>query len=128
VRIGIGVNERRGSENTGIDIKITGIACSSFIVGSKISNCRLSETVLSAMVIIGTIGQIRDSRTMIDVSMGRLGGECQFIIGWGAGSVCMIGLVNVLVIFQGTKRNLKKWQMHRFSMNLYSAEMLILIG
>jgi len=40
----------------------------------------------------------------------------------------MTVLVNVLAIFQGIKRNLKKWQMHDFSMNLYSAEMLIFIG
>jgi len=84
--------------------------------------------VLSAVVIIDMIGQIKDSRTTIDVSMGRLGGEFQFMIGWAAGLVCMIGLVNMLVIFQGTKRNLKRWQMHGFSMNLYSVEMPILIG
>jgi hypothetical protein len=46
------------------------------IVGNKISNCRLSETVLSAMDIIGMIGQISDSRTMIDVLMSQSWGEC----------------------------------------------------
>ena len=50
------------------------------------------------------------------------------MIGWGAGLVCMTGLVNVSVIFQGTKRCLKKWQMHGCPMNLYSARMLTLIG
>jgi len=128
VRIGIGVNKRRGSEKNGIGIKITGIAHFSSIVGNKILNCRLSETILSVMVTIGMIGQISDSRTMIDVLMGRSGGECQFMIGWGAGLVCMTGLVNVLVIFQGSKRNLKRWQMRGFPMNSYSTEMLILIG
>jgi len=68
MRIGIGVNKRKESEKNGIGIKITGIARSSFTVGNKISNYRLLETVLSAMVIIGMIGQTRDSRTTIDVS------------------------------------------------------------
>ena len=97
--ISIGVNKRRGSTKNRIDIKITGIARSSFIVGNKISNCRLSETVLSAMDIIGMIDQITDSRTMIDALMSRSGGECQFMISWGADLVCMTDLVNMLVIF-----------------------------
>jgi len=46
----------------------------------------------------------------------------------GAGSVYMIGLVNVLAIFQETKRSLKRWQMHDFPMSLYFAGMLTLIG
>jgi len=46
----------------------------------------------------------------------------------GAGLVYMTSSVNVLVIFQGTKRRLKRWQMHGFSMNLYFAGMLTLIG
>ena len=84
VRIGIS-NKRKGSEKNGIGIKITRISHSSFIVGNKITNYQLSQTVLSAMFIISMIGQTetRDSRTTIDVSMGRLGGECQFMIGWG---------------------------------------------
>jgi len=40
----------------------------------------------------------------------------------------MTGLVNVLVIFQGTKKSLKKWEMHGYPMNLFSTGMLILIG
>ena len=75
MRIGIAVNKRRGSEKNGIGIKITGIDHSSFIVGNKLSNYRLSETILNAMVIISMIDQTRDSRTMIDFSMGRLGGR-----------------------------------------------------
>jgi len=79
------------------------------------------------MVIIGMIDQIGDIITMIGNLMGRLEEGCQFIIGWGAGSACMAGLVNVLVIFQETKRSLRKWQMHEFPMNLYFAGMLTLI-
>jgi len=80
------------------------------------------------MVIISMIGQIDNSRTIIDVLMSRSGGGFQFMIGWGAGLACMTGLVDVLGIFQGTKRSLKKWRMHEFLMNLYFAGMLTLIG
>jgi len=64
---------------------------------------------------------------MIGDLIGRLGGELQFMIGWGAGSVCMIGLVTVSDIFPEIKRSLKKWRMHEFPMSLYFAGMLILI-
>jgi len=74
------------------------------------------------------IGMIDDFRTMINVFLDRSEGECESMIDWGAGLVCMTGLVNVLVIVQGTKKKLKKWQMHVFPMNLYSIEMLIPIG
>ena len=104
----IDAERKKDADKSGIGIKITGIARSSFIVGSKISSYRLSETALSAMVIISMIGQIDDSRTMIGALMSRLGGGCRFTIGWGAGSACMTGLVDVLGIFQGTKRSLKK--------------------
>jgi len=113
---------------SGIGIKITGIARSSFTVGSKISSYRLSEIALSTTVIISMIGQIDDFRTMINALMSRLEEGYRFMIGWGAGLVCMTGSVNVFVIFQGTRRNSKKWQMHGFPMNSYFAEMLILIG
>jgi len=53
---------------------------------------------------------------------------CQFTIGWGADSVCMIDLVNMLVIFPETRRSLGRWQVHEFLMSLYFAGMLILIG
>ena len=133
MKIGITVSKRidaekkKDADKSGIDIKITRIARSLFIAGNKILNYPLSETVLNAMVIIGMIGQIGIFRTMIDVLMSRSEEGCQSMIGWGVGLACMIGLVNVLVIFHGTKRNLKKWQMHRFPMSLYFAEMLILI-
>jgi len=56
---------------------------------------------------IGMIDQIGSIRIMIGVLMGRLGEEHQFMIGWGAGSVCMIDLVTVSDIFLGTKRGLR---------------------
>jgi len=49
------------------------------------------------------------------------------MIGWGACSVYMTDLVNVLGIFPGNKRSLRKWQMHEFPMSSYFLEMLILI-
>ena len=72
MKIGITVSKRivaekkKDADKSGIDIKIIGIARSSSTVGSKISSYRLSETTLSAMVIIGMIDQIDDIRTMID--------------------------------------------------------------
>jgi len=120
VKIGIGANRRivvgkkKDADRSGISIKITGTTRSSSTVGSKTSSYQLLETALNAMAIIGTIDQIGSIRTMIGVSMGRLGEVPQFMIGWGADSGCMIGLVIVLVIFLETKRNLKRWQMHEF--------------
>jgi hypothetical protein len=72
----IKVEKKKDADKSGISIKITGIARSLFTVGSKISSYRLSETALSAMVIIGMIGQIDDSRTMIDALMSQSGGGC----------------------------------------------------
>ena len=75
VKIGIVVSKRidvekkKDADKSEIGIKITGIARFSFTVGSKISSYQLSETALSAMVIISMIGQIDDSRTMIDALM-----------------------------------------------------------
>jgi hypothetical protein len=78
------VTERKkGANESGIDIKIIGIAHFSSTVGSRISNYELSETALNAMVIIGMIDQIGTMRTMINNSMGRLEGGCQFMINWG---------------------------------------------
>ena len=82
-----------------ISIKIIGIARSSSTIGNKISSYRILETALSAMVIIGMIDQIRNIRTVIDGLTSRLEEGRQSMIGWGAGSVCMTNLVNVLVIF-----------------------------
>jgi len=52
------------------------------------------------MVMIGMTGPIDAITMMIGDLMGRLGGERSFMIGWEAGSVCTIGLVIVLNIFQ----------------------------
>jgi len=79
------------------------------------------------MAMIGMIDQIGSIRTMIGVLMGRLGEEPRFMIGWGAGSVCMTGLVTVSGTFPETKRSLRRWRMHEFLMSSYFAEMLILI-
>jgi len=134
VKIGIVASKRMVAEKkkdtnkSGIGIKIIGIARSSSTVGSKTSSYQLLETALSAMVIIGMIDQISDIRTMIGVLIGRLEEGCQFMTGWEAGSVCMTGLVNVLVIFQETKNNLKRWQLHEFPMSLYFAGTLTHIG
>jgi len=40
----------------------------------------------------------------------------------------MTDLVSESDIFPGTRRSLKRWQMHEFPMSSYFAEMLILTG
>jgi len=133
VRIGIGANRRivvgkkRDADKSGIGIRIAGIVHSLSITGSKISSYPLSETALSAMVMIGMIDRIGSIRTKIGVLMGRLEEEFQFMIDWGAGSVCMTGLVTVSDIFLEIKRSLRRWQMHEFPMSSYFAGILILI-
>jgi len=77
------------------------------------------------MVMIGMIDLIGSIRMMISDSMSRLGEEPQFMIGWGAGSVCMTDLVTVSDIFPGTKRSLRRWPMHEFPMSSYFIEMPI---
>jgi len=131
VRIGIGASRRiivrrkKDADKSGIATRITGTAHSLSIVGSRTLNCLLLGITLSAMVMIGMTDLIGNIRIMIDVLMGRLGEELQFMIGWGAGSVCMTGLVIVWHIFPGTKRSLKKWPMLEFLMSSYSVEMPI---
>ena len=134
MRIGIGANRRivigkkKDADKSGIGIRITGTAHSSSTVGSKTSSYEPLETAMSAMATIGMIDQIGSTRTMIGVLMGRSEEGLQFMIGWGADSVCMIGLVNVSGIFPETKRSLRRWQMRGSPMSSYSAGMLILIG
>jgi len=65
---------------------------------------------------------------MIGDLMGRLGGEHPSMIGWGADSAYMTGLVIVFNIFLGNRKNSKRWPMHGFPMSSSSAEMLILTG
>jgi len=131
VKIDIGANrrtiigKRKDADRSGIDIKITGTARSLSIARSRISNYPPLETVLSVMVMIGMIDLIGSIRMMIDDLMSRLGGKLQFMIGWGAGSVCMIDLVTVSDIFSGTKRSSKRWLMHEFPMCSYFVGMLI---
>jgi len=103
-----GVVWRKGVDKNGIGTGIIGIARSLFIAGKEISSCQLFRIILNGMVIVGMIGQIRGIKMMIDASMDRLGEECQFTIGWGADSVCMIGLVNVSVLSPEILKNLKK--------------------
>jgi len=71
------------------------------------------------MVMIGMIDLIGSIKMMNDDLTGRLGGERQFMIGWGTDSVCMTDLVTLSNIFPETKRSLKRWPMHGFPMSLY---------
>jgi len=106
VRIGIGaskktiIGKKKDADKNGIGIGITGITRSSFIVGRKISSFLLSETARNVMVTIGMTDQIGSIRTTTAGLMGQSGGELRFMIGWGAGSACMIDLVTVLLLSQ----------------------------
>ena len=121
------VEKKKDADKSGIGIKITRIVRFLSTVGSKTSSYQLLETTLNVMAMIDMIDEIGSIRTIIGVLMGRLGEEHQFMIGWGAGSVCMTGLVTVSDIFLEIKRSLKRWRMHKFPMSSYFAEMLILI-
>jgi len=122
------VGKKKDADRSGTGIGITGIARFSSIAGKRISSFPLSEIALSATVMIGTTSPIDTIVIMIGVSMGRLEGEHPSMIGWGAGSVCMIGLAIVSNIFPGTKKNLKRWLMLGFPMCSYFAGMPIRIG
>jgi len=132
VKIDIGANRRiiiekkKDADKSGIDIKIIGIAHSLSTVGNKTSNCPLLETALS-VAMIDMIDLIGNIKMMIGDLTGRSGEEPPFMIGWGAGSVCMTGLMTVSGIFPETKRSLRRWRMHEFLMSSYFAGMLILI-
>jgi len=133
VRIGIGasrkiiVGKKKDADKSGIGIGITGVRSSS-IAGRRISSFQLTEIVLSAMVMIGMTDPIGAVTKMIGDLTGRLGEERPFMIGWGAGSVCTTGLVIVLNIFLGTRKNSKKWLMHGFPMSSFSVGTPILTG
>ena len=77
----INVRRKRGVDKSGIDIRIIGIVCFLFIAGNGVLNYELFKIVLSAMVIIDTIDQIRDSKLIIGALMSRLGEEHQYMIG-----------------------------------------------
>jgi len=133
VRIGIGASKRtivgkkKDAVKSGIGTRITGTAHCLSIAGSRTSSCPLLEIALNAMGMIGMTDPIDAITMMIGDLMGRLGGERPFMIGWGADSVCMIGLVIVLNIFPGIRKSLRRWLMHEFPMNSYFAGTLILI-
>jgi len=134
VRIGIGaskktiIGKKKDANRSGIGTEITGTARSLSIAASRTSSCLLLEIALNAMVMIGMTNPIGAIMMMIGDLMSRLGEERPFMIGLGADSVCMIGLVIVLNIFPGTGKNLKRWLMHEFPMNSYFAGTPILIG
>jgi len=119
---------RKDADRSGIGIGITGVARSSSIVGRRISSFPLSEIALSATVMIGTTDPIGTIVIMIGASMGRLEGEHPSMMGWEAGSACMIGLAVVSNIFPGTRKSSKRWPMYGFPMSLSSAGMPTLIG
>jgi len=119
------IGKRKDADKSGIGIGITGIVRSSSIVRRKISSFLLSETARNVMVMIGMTDQIGSIRTITAGLMGQLGGERRFMIGWGAGSACMTGLVTVLNTFP---MNLRRWLMHEFPMSSYFTGMPILIG
>jgi len=133
VKIGIGasrkiiVGKKRGTDRNAIGTRTTGTTYSLFIAGSIILNCLLLEIALNAMVMIGMINLIGSIRMMIGDLMGRLGGERQFMIGWGVDSMYTIGLVTMSGTFLRTKKNLRRWLMHEFPMSSYFAGMPILI-
>jgi hypothetical protein len=120
-------SKKRNVEKSGIDIKIIGGAHFSSIVGKKVLNWQLLKIALSAMVIMGSIGQKGGFNLVIRVylSVSRSEAEHQYMIGWGADLVYMKGLVNTLDIFQGIKRSLRTWQTQEFQMKKYSTGTLI---
>jgi len=98
------------------------------LLGKKILSYQLSETVLNAMAIIGMIGQIDDSRTMIDALMSRSGGRCQFMIGWGGRLSVHDRLGERIGYFPRNQEELEEMANAWDPMNLFSTGMLILIG
>jgi len=77
------VGKKNDAVKSGIGTKITGIARSLSITGSRTLNCPLLGTVLNVMVMIGMTGPIGAITMMVGGLMGRLGEELPFMIGWG---------------------------------------------
>ena len=75
------VGKKKYADESGIGIGIIGIVRSSSIVGRKISSFLLSETALSATVMIGTTGPIGVIMMMIGDLMGQSEEGHQFMIG-----------------------------------------------
>jgi len=134
MKIGIGaskkiiVGKKKDADGSGIGTRITGTTRYLSIVGSRTLNYLLLVIAPNAMVMIDMTDPIGAITMMIGDLMGRLGGERQFVIGWAADSVYMIGLVIVFNIFLGTGKNLKRWPTHEFPMSSYFVGMLIHIG
>jgi len=122
------VRKKKDADGSGISTKITGTAHSLSIAWNRTSSCLPLETAPNAMAMIGMTDPIGAITMMIRGLKGQLGGECQFMIGWGADSVYTIGLVIVSSFFPATKKSLKRWQMLGFPMSLCFAGTLILIG
>jgi hypothetical protein len=118
---GIDDNKRKDVKKSGIGIRIIGIVHFLFIVGKKVLSYLLLKIVQSAMAIMELIILQEGFNLVIKVCslMSRSEGKRQYMIGWGAGSVCTKGLVNALHIFQGTKKNSKRWQMQESLMKKY---------
>jgi len=87
VRIGIGASKRtiigkkKDADRSGIGTRITGIAHSLSIAGSRTSSYLLLGIALSAMVMIDMTDPTGAITMMIGDLMGRLGGERRFMIG-----------------------------------------------
>jgi hypothetical protein len=118
-KISIAVSKRidaernKDADKSGIGTKITEIAPSLFTVGKK--NIKL-PTVRDCPECNGYNRYDRpdrrfqnDDRRFNEPIRGKMSVHDRL---GGADLVCMTGLVNVLVIFQETKKSLKKWQMH----------------
>jgi hypothetical protein len=115
-RVGVGVrtdidnSKKRDVGKSGIGIKIIGGTHFSSIARKKALNCQLLKIALSVMVTIEPIGQKGGFSLVIRayLSMNRSEAEHQCMIGWGADSVYMKGLVSALDIFQGNKKSLRR--------------------
>ena len=83
--IDIDNSKKKDVGKNGIGIKIIGGARFLSIAGKKVLNCQLLKIALSAMVIMGSIGQKGGFNLAIRVylSMSRSGVEHQCMIGWG---------------------------------------------
>jgi hypothetical protein len=103
-------SKKRDVEKNDIGIRIIGGVRFSSIAGKKVLNYQPLRIALSVMIIMGSIGQKGGFNLAIRVylSINRSEAKHQCMIGWGADLVYMRGLVNVLDIFQGIKKSLRK--------------------
>ena len=113
------IGKKKDTDRSGIGTRIIGSARSLSTTGSRTLNYPLLGIALNAMVMIDMTDPIGAIKMMIGDLMSRLGEERQFMTGWGADLVYTIGLVIMLNIFLGTRKSLKRWPMHEFSMSSY---------